>query len=138
MAQLFICALILLVSLLTPSQCQSRHGFEAETLHVGYEKSSPTIIDAEMLGAFIHNGALRSKRDVKTTSSETGSSQVTKASTAPSTASSATNSDKSSNKSSNPSQMTFNVRSNMTMQTTNNITTMVSNSNRHKQTHRTG
>lgn len=123
MARLFIFALFSLVSLLTPSQCQTRHGFEPEILHASYQKSSPATIDAEMLGAFVHNGAVRNKRDVKTASSETGSSQASKTSAAPST--SATDSDKSSKKPLNPSQMTVNARGNNTEQTTNNITTMV-------------
>lgn len=116
MARLFLYSLFL-INFIIPNQ-SARHGFDPDILHVRNElSSSPTIIEPEMFGAFVHDGTVRSKRD-------TSSTQTSKTNTAPVSTSAAA--EKPSKKITNPSTMTVNGRSNMTMQTTNNITTMVS------------
>lgn len=102
--------------LIVPSFQSARHGDEPELLHVSKEKSavnSPIRIPAEMLGEYVHGAAMRSKRDVKMTSSDAG----TKDSTTPSNPSTIPLK--------KPTQITTNDRTNLTTQTTNNITTMV-------------
>lgn len=119
MARLFLFLLFIEIVLIEPSLQSARYGFGPDILHAPNELSLPTIIEPEMLGAFVH----RSKRDVKMSSSETGTSREVKANAAPMATS---NLEKATKVSSNISQVTSNVRNNVTIQTTNNITTMVS------------
>lgn len=116
MARLFLLLLIIGISIV-PSFQSERYGDDPELLHVSKEKSSasPIRIPAEMFGEYVTGSAMRRKRDVKMTSSDAGG---TKDSTTPS----------------NPSTIplkkpqTTNERSNLTVITSNNITTMVNKS----------
>lgn len=115
MARLFSLFLLIGISIV-PSFQSARYGDDPELLHVSNEKSpsSPILIPPEMLGEYVHGAAMRRKRDVKMPSSDAG----TKDSTTPS----------------NPSTIPLkkplqtNERTNLTIQTTNNITTMVNKS----------
>lgn len=118
MAQLYYFLLFIEIALIIPSQQSVRHGFEPELLHADNERSMATIIEPEMLQSFIHS---RNKREVKTSSSETGSSQPLKPDKPPSPP----NSDLASKNTPNAAQITV-VRTNVTVLTINNITTMVS------------
>lgn len=118
MARLFL--LLLIGIAIVPSFQSARHGFDPELLHVsndGDKFSAPTLIRPEMFGEFIHGAAIRSKRDVNMAPSDTSSSKTSKDSTTPSNPSTVPLK--------KPAQMDVNDRTNLTTQTTNNITTMV-------------
>lgn len=99
--------------LIIPSQQSPRHGFDAELLHAANEKPSAMLIEPEMLESFVR----RSRRDVKLSPSDASNFQTAK------DTSSATSSTK---KLPNTSQSSVNVRNNVTITTTNKITTAVS------------
>lgn len=120
MARLFPFLLLIGISIV-PSFQSARHGFDPELLHVSNENSAPTLIEPEMFGEFVHGAAMRSKRDVKMASNDAGTSQTSKDSTTPSNPSMIPLK--------KPSLMTTNDRTNLTEKTTNNITTMVNESN---------
>lgn len=117
MARLFLLLFLIGISIV-PSFQSARHGFKPEILHVNTDgKSSPTFIQPEMFGEFVYGAAIRNKRDVKMTSSETSASQTSKDSTTPSNPATVPLK--------KPLPMNANDRTNLTAQTTNNITTMV-------------
>lgn len=95
--------LLIELILIIPCLQSARHGFDAEFLHADNELPSKNIIEPEELSAFV-----RSRRDVKTSSSEAATSTTASATKKPTV----------------PQTIT-NIRENMTMQTVNNITTMV-------------
>lgn len=97
---------LLLIELISisPTLQSARHGFEPELLHADNELPVVQVIKPEALSAFV-----RSRRDVTASSSDSSKS----------TSASATS------KKPTVSQTMANARENVTMQTVNNITTMV-------------
>lgn len=118
MARLLYFLLFIELILIIPSHQSPRHGFAPEILHADNELPKPNMLEPEMFASFVHS---RSKRDVKPNSSEASASQ---SGTLPSSATSTA--DKSPKKKPNVSEMTVDGRTNVTIRTTNNITTMVS------------
>lgn len=95
--------LIELISIL-PSLQSARYGFDPEILHADKDLPVFKVIEPEALSAFV-----RSRRDVTASSSDNTKSTSTSATA----------------KKPAVSQTTANTRENVTMQTVNNITTMV-------------
>lgn len=115
MAQMIYFLLFIELILIIPSHQSPRHGFAPELLHADNELNGPKTIGAESFAPFMHG--IRNKRDVKPSSTETTS----KSGTSPSAA---TSSEKPTKNKPIISQMTG--RANVTIQSTNNMTTMVS------------
>lgn len=118
MARLIYCLLFIVLMLIIPSHQNQRYGFQPKLLHANNDVAKATMIEPEALYSYV-NG-VRSKRDVKPTSTESTSKSSTSASATSSTP------DKSKAKKLNVSSPLANDRANLTIQNTNNITTMVS------------
>lgn len=103
MARIIQILLFIELILMVPNIHGARHGFQPELLYAEKELSAMKVIEPEALEAFVRN-----RRDVKSSVESTKTTSSTSSTKIP--------------LSSSP----INVRENVTMQTTNNITTMVS------------
>lgn len=112
MARLLCVAFFIVFSIIEPTT-QKRHGFKPEILHITDEErpiNSPVEMNPVLLSSYV----LRSKRETKMSNDD----EITKPNM---------NNGKKNFRDGNSSiDLQVNVKSNMTIQTTNNITTMVS------------
>lgn len=119
---------IVLILQIVPTHQTERHGFDPELLYMSKEESNngPKLIEPELLGSFVFKA--RTKRETR--ESDISSSQIMKNNTnSPTTIQSSTNlsNDQLTKKVTNLTPMlTKQLMNNLTMQTINNITTMVS------------